>query len=204
MKFVFDFGGVLFRWRPDQLVQRTLPQRATSTASASRWAAEIFQGYGGDWGEFDRGTIEPEALAQRIARRTGLHAAEARSVIEAVADELQPLPDSVALLRRLRAAGHATFFLSNMPAPIATQLEARHDFVREFDDGVFSAHVGLAKPDPEIFVLASRRFGTAPTELVFLDDHEPNVSAARALGWQALQFVDAARAERELRERGWM
>ncbi len=204
MKFVFDFGGVLFRWRPVQLVQRTLPQRAASTASATHWATAIFQGYGGDWGEFDRGTIEPEALAQRIARRTGLAAAEARRVIEAVADELQPLPDSVALLRRLRAAGHATFFLSNMPARIATQLEARHDFVREFDDGVFSARVGLAKPDPAIFVLASRRFGTLPAGLVFLDDHEPNVSAARALGWQALQFVDAVQAERELRERGWI
>ncbi len=125
-------------------------------------------------------------------------------MVDAVADELQPLTASVALLQRLRSAGHATYFLSNMPAPVAAQLETRHGFVRAFDDGVFSARVGLAKPEPEIFALASKRFGAPPAELVFLDDHEPNVITARAMGWQALQFFDAARTESELRERGWI
>lgn len=203
MNFVFDFGRVLFRWRPETLLREVLPQRATDEASARHWAVQVFQGYGGDWGEFDRGTVQPPDLAQRIATRTGLTADEARAVIEAVPAELQPLPDSVALLQRLRAAGRRTFYLSNMPAPYADHLEATHDFVRGFEAGVFSARVGFNKPEPEIFVLAEQRFGVPAQSLLFLDDHAPNIAAAQAAGWQALLFTDAAQATHDLRQAGW-
>ena len=71
MNVVFDFGGVLFNWRPPELLARTLPQHVHDAASAQRWVRDFFQGYGGDWGDFDRGTVEPPALVQRIAARAG-------------------------------------------------------------------------------------------------------------------------------------
>lgn len=203
MNFVFDFGRVLFRWRPEALLREVLPQRASDEASARHWVAQVFQSYGGDWGDFDRGTVQPPELAQRIAARTGLTPDEVRAVIDAVPAELQPLPDSVALLQRVRAAGHRSFYLSNMPAPYADHLEASHDFVRGFEAGVFSARVGFNKPEPEIFALAQARFGVPADSLLFLDDHAPNVVAAQAAGWQALLFTDAAQAERDLRQAGW-
>jgi putative hydrolase of the HAD superfamily len=204
MKLVFDFGGVVFHWQPTQLLQRVLPERATDQAQAAYWVGAIFQGYGGDWGDFDRGTVQPAALVQRIAQRTGLTAGEVQRVVDGVADELQPQPATVALLQRLHAAGRELHYLSNMPAPVAAQLQARHAFLGWFKGGVFSSHVGLNKPEPEIYALAAQRFGGAPGQLVFLDDHLPNVEAARAAGWQALHFSDAARAEAELQARGWM
>jgi putative hydrolase of the HAD superfamily len=202
MKIVFDFGGVLFNWHPPTLLKRELPLRATDEASARHWVAEIFQGYGGDWGDFDRGSVAPEELVERIARRTGLGTAEVQTVVDGVPAELQPMADSVALLGRLREAGRELYFLSNMPAPYATHLEAEHDFVGWFRDGVFSARVGLVKPERAIFELAATRFGATPQELVFLDDHLPNVEAARAAGWTALHFSDASRCEGELRALG--
>jgi FMN phosphatase YigB (HAD superfamily) len=39
-------------------------------------------------------------------------------------------------------------------------------------------------------------------EVLFIDDHGPNVEAAQALGWQAVQFVGDAELERELMQRG--
>jgi HAD superfamily hydrolase (TIGR01509 family) len=204
MKLVFDFGAVLFRWQPLALIQRALPQRATNEAQARRWAQDIFQGDTGDWGDFNRGRIDQAETVRRIALRTGLGVAEVQGLVELARAELQPLPDSVALLERLRGAGHANYFLSNMPAPFADELVARHAFVRGFDQGVFSGHVGLAKPEPALFSLAAERFGAQPAELVLLDDHEPNVQAARAQGWQALVFSDAAQAERDLRAQGWI
>jgi putative hydrolase of the HAD superfamily len=203
VKIVFDFAGVLFRWQPAAMLQRELPHLAPDEASARDCVTQIFQDYGGDWGDFDRGTVAVPALVQRIARRTGLASADVQRVVDAVPHELQPLPDTVALLRRLHEAGRELYFISNMPAPIADHLEARHDFVRWFRDGVFSARVHLNKPVPAIFELAAARFGGSPGEMVFLDDHGPNVLAARALGWQALQFTGAAQAEAELRARGW-
>ncbi len=203
MHFVFDFGRVLFDWQPERLLQRLLPTRAFDAASTVFWTAQIFQSYGGDWGEFDRGSVTPTELVQRIARRTGLAADEVQAVVDAVPESLRPIPASLALMRRLRQPGQPMFFLSNMPASYADHLERRHGFVREFDDGVFSARVKLIKPDPAIFTLAAQRFGVPPARLVFLDDHAPNVAAARAAGWQALVFSDALQCEADLRQAGF-
>jgi putative hydrolase of the HAD superfamily len=203
MKFVFDFAGVLFHWQPAAMLRRELPHLAHDEDSAQHWAHEIFQAYFGDWGDFDRGTVEVPALVDRIARRTGLAAADVQQVVDAVPRELQPVPDTVALLRRLRDAGRALYYLSNMPAPYADHLQARHDFLGWFRDGIFSARVGANKPEAAIYELAAARFDAEPGELVFMDDHLPNVQAARALGWNALLFVNAAQAEAELQDCGW-
>jgi HAD superfamily hydrolase (TIGR01509 family) len=199
---VWDFGGVLFNWSPSDLIRRELPQRARSAEEAAHWVASIFQNYGGDWGEFDRGTVTVPELVQRIATRTGLGAQEVQAVVDGVPGELQPKSDSVALLRQLRDAGQSQRFLSNMPAPYADHLEAEHDFIGWFADGVFSGRVKAIKPEREIFDIAASRFGVPPAELLFFDDHAPNVEAARACGWQAELFTTAAVAAAQLRERG--
>ena len=49
---VFDFGRVVFRWRPDVLVATTLPHRATGADAIRHWVDQVFLSYGGDWGEF--------------------------------------------------------------------------------------------------------------------------------------------------------
>ena len=89
-----------------------------------------------------------------------------------------------------------------MPAPYADHLEATHDFVGWFRDGVFSARVQAIKPERAIFDLAAQRFGVPPAELLFFDDHLPNIVAAQAAGWQAVHFTGVEAAEAALRERG--
>lgn len=199
-KIVFDFAGVLFHWHPESLLQRAIPHVATDEASAVHWKGEIFQAYGGEWAEFDRGTVEVPDLVQRIARRTGLAAADVQRVVDHVPHEFRPIEATVQWLARLREAGRTLFFLSNMPEPYAAHLERENPFIGWFADGVISARVRHIKPEPGIFELAAARFGAAPDDLVFLDDHPPNVEAARALGWHAIRFADAAQAERELEQ----
>jgi HAD superfamily hydrolase (TIGR01509 family) len=87
---------------------------------------------------------------------------------------------------------------------MAEYLQATHAFLAWFDDGVFSGRVGHNKPERAIYETATQRFGHAVDELVFLDDHLPNVEAARALGWNALPFTTAAAAEADLRAAGWL
>lgn len=202
MNVVFDFAGVLFHWQPPELLSRLLPHRTPDAAAARRLVDDIFQGYAGDWGEFDRGTVEPGPLAERIARRTGLPVDETRRVIDGVPAELTPIAGTVALLRELHAAGRPLYFLSNMPEPYAQHLEATHDFLALFRDGVFSARARLCKPEPEIFAFCERRFGLDPARTIFIDDMAGNVEAARAAGWRALQFVDPAQCTTALRAAG--
>ncbi len=201
--YVFDFGRVVFRWRPDALLQATLPHRVTDAESARHWVAQVFQAYGGDWGDFDRGVVDTPELARRIAARTGLDEAEVHAIVAACPRELEPLADTVAWLRRLHAQGRPLHYLSNMPEPFAAHFERTHELMAMFESGVFSARVQLIKPDPRIFEHAAQAFGRAPASLLFLDDHLPNIVAARAAGWQAIQFVDAAQAEAEAIALGW-
>ena len=200
---VFDFGRVVFRWRPEALVASVLPHRAVDPAALQHWVGQVFQAYGGDWGDFDRGVVEPPELARRIAARTGLTEPEVAAIIEACTDELAPLPDTVAWLRRLHAQGRPLHYLSNMPEPFAAHFERTHDFMRLLESGVFSSRGQLIKPDPAIFERAARVFGRLPADLLFLDDHLPNIAAARAAGWEAVHFVDAAQAEAEVVAIGW-
>ncbi|MEO8058081.1 MAG: HAD family phosphatase [Burkholderiales bacterium] len=202
MNVVFDFGGVLFQWQPIEFMARLVPERATSPAALQALVDEFFQGYGGDWAEFDRGTLEPGALAEAIAQRTGLALPVVRELIDGVALELQPVPGMVALLRRLHAAGSALFFLSNMPAPYARRLEASHEFLSLFRGGVYSSQVRLIKPEPAIYAHALEVFGIEARHTLFIDDVAHNVEAARVVGWQALHFHDPAQCQRELVSRG--
>lgn len=204
MNLVFDFGKVVFDWEPRALVAGLLPHHAPDDARAGALEADFFQGFRGDWADFDRGTLPPDVLADRIARRTGITPAEARGVIDAVPGVLTPLPAMQALLRRLSGEGHALFFLSNMPAPYADALDAAHAFLRRppeglFQGGVYSARVGVIKPDPAIYALALRRFGIPAAGTLLIDDLQANVDAARAAGWQALRFEDAAQCDAALR-----
>jgi HAD superfamily hydrolase (TIGR01509 family) len=197
-RYIFDFGAVLFRWAPVDLMTEVLPRHAPDRQTAAVLVERFFQGFGGAWGRFDRGDIELPELTQVLMVQAGLEADEVRRVIDAVPASLTPMVDTLDWLARLRAAGHRLYYLSNMPAPYAEHLERSHDFLRWFRDGVFSARVRLGKPDEAIFRLALQRFGERAEDCIFLDDHPANVAVACQLGLKAVQFRDAAQAEADV------
>jgi putative hydrolase of the HAD superfamily len=204
LRFVFDFGGVLFNWQPAALVRRYFPRHARDAVSERRLVDAVFQGFGGDWAQFDRGALDALQLAQRIAARAGLDADEVRALVDGVPPSLTPKPDTVSLLQRLRCAGVRLHFLSNMPSAYAEHLDRTHpELMAQFHSGIYSSHVQLIKPEAAIFARACERFGAPNHRLLLLDDIAANVDAARASGWKALHFTDAAACERALRAEGW-
>ena len=106
MTVVWDFGGVLFRWDPAALIARTLPHRITDELGPQHWKEQFFLSYRGEWGEYDRGVMTEAEMVPLIAKRTGLQVREVQAVIDAVPAELQPIEQSVALVRALRDRGH--------------------------------------------------------------------------------------------------
>jgi HAD superfamily hydrolase (TIGR01509 family) len=110
----------------------------------------------------------------------------------------------VALHQRARGAGHRLTLLSNMPRPYADHLEAAHTCFSWFEAGVFSGRVGLMKPGRAMFEHARDALALDLEHALFIDDHPANIDAARAFGWQALHFEDAAQCEAVLRHDGWL
>lgn len=103
----------------------------------------------------------------------------------------------VSLLRRLRGR-YKTALLSNAPAELAQVLVDEFGIGNCFDAVVISAAVGVAKPDPAIYRLTLARLGVAPEEAVFIDDTQPNVEAAVALGMVGIHYRDNATLCRDL------
>lgn len=68
--------------------------------------------------------------------------------------------------------------------------------VGRFDEVVASCHLGARKPDVVFYERLLERLGCAPGEVLFVDDREVNVEAARAVGIAAHRFdgADGVRA----------
>ena len=198
INIVFDFGAVLFTWRPHEIVRGVFPAQAGTPAAARRLADAIFHHQ--DWLNFDRGTVEQSVVIQRTAHRLGLPHQAVRCLVAEIPEHLTPMQDTVDLLaklhqRRLNHGDHGDirlYFLSNMPEPYARVLQQRHAFLQWFDGGMFSADVKVIKPQPEIFRMLESRYALAPGATLFIDDHLANVQAARALGWHGIHFESAA------------
>ena len=62
-----------------------------------------------------------------------------------------------------------------------------------FEVIVDSSHVGMRKPDPEIYLLTCERLAIEPHDAVFVDDNADNCAAARALGMETVHFGDDPR-----------
>ena len=72
-------------------------------------------------------------------------------------------------------------------------------FEDAFDVMIISAEVKAMKPDARIFQIALEKLAALPSESVFLDDFPENVKAARAVGMQAIHFVQPEQAIKELK-----
>jgi len=198
---VFDFGAVLFTWRPDLLVAEQFPQQAATAQAARTLAHTIF--HHDDWQSFDRGAVALEQVIDRTAQRLALPHQALQTLMSGIGERLSPIPDTLELLTRLRERREQQgdvrlFFLSNMPAPFARVLERRHDFLRWFDGGIFSGDVQLIKPDPAIYALLETRYALVPARTVFIDDLAANVAVAQARGWRAVQHLSAAQTAAHL------
>jgi HAD superfamily hydrolase (TIGR01509 family) len=102
--------------------------------------------------------------------------------------------DFVARLRpRLKTA-----ILSNSADGARREEQRRYDFESLVDGIVYSHEVGIAKPDPAVFRLTEQLLGVAGDEVVFIDDHDGHIAAARAHGWLAVLHTDTRQSIAEV------
>ncbi len=206
MNLVFDFGVVLFNWQPVKLVASTFPDQASTDEKAQQLVHLIF-GHE-DWHSFDRGTLELDDVVLRTSVRLKLPHAPLLRLVSGIGDHLTPVEESVAVVkalqqRRRQSEDLRLYFLSNMPMPYARVLETRHEFLTEFDGGVFSGDVKLIKPEPAIYALLESRYGLVPDRTVFIDDLKTNVDVARSRGWHGIHFESSAQMASDLRRYGY-
>lgn len=91
-------------------------------------------------------------------------------------------------MRELKARGLRVGLLTNNVKEFGEHWKNTFPIDELCEEVVDSSHVGMRKPEPEIYALTCERLGVKPDEAVFVDDNADNIAAARAFGLHAVHF----------------
>ena len=191
----FDWGGVILRFC------RSFAEGVRAAGLDLRDGANVAEAIAARRGlatEYSKGNLSRDEFLAAASRATsGLYTIEELERInhawlieeypgvDAIVDELNALPYiETALLsntteihwERQHAEPSRTLGIPHFPT--AAKLKHRH-----------ASHLlGLLKPDDAIYAAFERKTGFEPRSILFYDDLDENVDAARARGWNAVQI----------------
>lgn len=136
------------------------------------------------------GLVRHDEVVGRVAAALDLDPAASEALWEGLWAEYLGTPNGRLLdyAGRLRPA-FKVGLLSNSFVGAREREESAYQFARHVDVVVYSHEEGLKKPDPAFYRLACHRLGVDPTDVVFVDDHQICVDAARNLGMTAIRFT---------------
>lgn len=103
----------------------------------------------------------------------------------------------------LQNAGFRTAILSNMIWEIMGYMLQEFGWLSHFHQLTWSCELGIAKPDPAIYLHTCEKLGVQPSEALFLDDKPENVAAAQSTGLHALRFTTVEQLRRDLEAHGF-
>jgi 2-haloacid dehalogenase len=178
---IFDIGNVLIEWQPERFFDATVGEGRRR----EMFAAIDLHGINDevDRGANFRDTIYAAADANPEFR------AEVRMWHDNWLELATPaIPQSVRILRSLRAKGVSVFALTNFGIQTFEIAEPAYPFLGEFDRRYISGHMGMIKPDAAIYQRLEDDCGIDPATLLFTDDRIDNIRAANARGWQTHLF----------------
>jgi 2-haloacid dehalogenase len=193
---IFDFGGVLIDWNPRYLYRKLIPDERAMEDFLARVCTH-------DWQEKqNEGRSWADAIAERIALFP-----EHRELIEAYWTRWPEtmggaIEETVALVRALKDRDVRLYGLTNWSSETFPFARQKFDFIAWFDGIVVSGEVGIRKPSPAIFTHLFDRFSLQASDAVFIDDHPPNVEAARALRLESHLFTSPVGLRRYLMAAG--
>ena len=103
----------------------------------------------------------------------------------------------------IKQRGLLTAIVSNMGGFVHEHMVRELDWLSRFDVLVWSYQLGVAKPDPAIYIFALERLGTRPEETLFIDDKRENVETAVAMGMKGMIFSNVEKLRLDLVELGF-
>ncbi len=155
---------------------------------------------------YDRGDFTPHAYWAEFARRAGvtIHAHQIENLrrldMEMWSNVNREMTEWLVLIH---SRGFRTAILSNMQTDMAAHVRNNFAWLRHFTHQIFSCEVRSIKPDPAIYKHALSLLETPPSKVLFVDDREENIQAARATGIRGILFESVERFRKDLQELGF-
>lgn len=209
---VFDVGGVLCDDIPSPMFEYLASLPAYSSDPTLREKiASLHRNTHEAWGHFKLDASYPESSYWTLLLSEG----GVSHIIKESTDELAKLvreksmncfSHTLGVAKKLKESGYTVGILSNHSSPWFREMAAKFHFDEIFDEDltVISCDHGCAKPDPRFYnvlidkVKAKYQSHTQPPRIVFLDDKQANVAAARECGIDAFQFQSKKSSSQDL------
>lgn len=180
---IFDCDGVLVN--SERIIARVIAEDLTSHGlrMTEREAFDLFIG----------GTMDG---VSKIARARGAEMPDDwtdkiyAKMFDALARDVEAVPGVTAAVDAVEAAGIDTCIGSNGPMEKMKITLGRAGLWDRFEGRIFSAHVvGIAKPDPGLYLHAARALGAAPESCVVVEDSATGARAAARAGMRCLGYA---------------
>jgi putative hydrolase of the HAD superfamily len=112
---------------------------------------------------------------------------------------LHPNEPMIELMRELEGSGLKMAMLTNNVREWEPLWRSMLPVDEIFEEIVDSAFVGCRKPEARIYELTLERIGMPAEACLFIDDLQPNIEGAEAVGMRAVHFRDNEQAIAEIR-----
>jgi epoxide hydrolase-like predicted phosphatase len=179
---IWDMGGVLLRTE-DPLPRRHLAERLGITLE--ELYTTVFMSSSADTAMV--GKIDENSHWNFVLDKFGLAPDQLQEFEKDfwAGDRLdEELVDGIGSLR----PRYRTALLSNAWSDARLKVTQNYQLLHAFDLIIFSAEIGLAKPDSAIFIYLLDKLALPPAKTVFIDDVPANVEGARKLGMHGIVF----------------
>jgi HAD superfamily hydrolase (TIGR01509 family) len=154
------------------------------------------------WADFELGRIDEATYLERMLHPGRPCPLEPRAIRDLILSSYRYLDGIEPLLDELRATGRVELWaFSNYPVWLE-RARAVLGLDRHFAGYAASYQIGARKPDRAAFLALAARTGVALERSLLVDDREPNLAAASALGMPAFRFLGAGQLRRELNALG--
>ena len=187
---IFDMGNVILPFdllKPSAILGERAGKTATEVASL------IYHNNLERW--FEQGIIDGDRFTQGVSAALQIELAK-REFHDLWSDMFTENVEVSQLVKQLKPH-HKLILLSNTN-PWHWHYALEHfSIISEFPDWVLSYEVGVLKPHPAIYRAALEK--TLPGDrVIFIDDIETNVAAARIMGISGIHFQSAEQLKQEL------
>jgi len=196
LNVVFDLGGVVFSWQPDQIIKSVFKDKGTQ----EKVREEIFAHP--DWLDLDRGILDKDEAIERGTKRTNLPRSKIVELMQQIPLSLKPDRETIRLIKSVKKNGNKVFVLSNIHLASIEYIEHEYSFWNIFDGIVISSRIQMIKPDAEIYEYLLKKYGLVASETTFIDDTEINLIAPAILGIKPIHFENPHQCEVELQTIG--
>lgn len=189
---LFDMGGVTHYDHRDRFLKKFCKTTGLDLKTLHKRC------FPETWHQLDKGMISFPTAWSRIKKNIPYYD-QLPSGFKEAGFKMDKNTGVVALVKQLKNT-HRVGMLSNMSHSLYVRLKAKHFPFHLFRPLYLSYRMKMRKPEAQIFRTIAKQQGLAPSEILFIDDKQRNVKAAKKCGWKAIHFTSLTQLKKDLKK----